>query len=140
MCTAAAVTIVVAACGGTGGVEIEDAWARTSASTQSAGAVYMTISGGDEADALTGVSVDASVAVVAEIHETTVAGDGTMSMQQVPSIAVPSNGEVELEPGGFHVMLMQLAEPLAAGDEFTVTLTFENAGEVDVDVTVRDEE
>jgi len=61
-----------------------------------------------------------------------------MSMQQVPSIVVPAGESVALEPGGFHIMLMQLAEPLETGSEFTVTLTFEKAGAIDVNVTVRE--
>ena len=98
------------------------------------------ISAGDEGDTLTGVSVDPSVAAVAELHETSMSDDdsGTMMMQEVLSIEVPTSGEVSLEPGGFHVMLMQLAEPLETGAEFTVTLTFENAGDVDVNVEVRE--
>lgn len=137
----AAITLVAAACGGDEGIEIGDPWARTSASMQNAGAVYMTISAGDEGDTLMGASVESSVAAMAQIHETSMAddGSGSMMMQEVPSISVPSGGEVSLEPGGFHVMLMQLAEPLVAGNEFTVTLMFEKAGEVEVDVTVRDE-
>jgi copper(I)-binding protein len=135
-----AVALTAVACGGGGGIEIGDAWARTSASMQNAGAVYMTISADDEGDTLTGVSVDSSVAAVAELHETTMSDDdsGTMMMQEVVSIEVPTSGEVSLEPGGYHVMLMQLAEPLVAGNEFTVTLSFENAGDVDVNVEVRD--
>lgn len=135
-----AVAMTVVACGGGGGVEIDDAWARTSASMQNAGAVYMTISAGDEGDTLTGVSVDPSVAAMAELHETSMSDDdsGTMMMQEVPSIDVPTSGEVSLEPGSFHVMLMQLTEPLETGNEFTVTLTFENAGDVEVNVEVRE--
>ena len=135
-----ALTMVAIACGGdSGDIQIEDAWARTSPRMQDAGAVYMTITGGDDADALVGAAVDSSVAMMAEVHESSMDDEGMMSMQEVPAIDIPSGGEVSLEPGGFHVMLMQLAKPLEDGDEFTVTLEFENAGEVEVDVTVRDE-
>jgi copper(I)-binding protein len=133
-----ALTVTVAACGGGGSIEIDDAWARTSAGMQNAGAVYMTVSGGDETDRLVGASVDTSVAAMIEVHETTMGDDGTMTMQEVPGVDIPAGGSVSLEPGGYHIMLMQLAEPLETGDEFTVTLTFENAGEVEVPVEVRD--
>lgn len=134
-----ALTLVAAACGGdSGDIEIEDAWARSSPSMQNAGAVYMTITGGEEADALMGVSVDSSVAMMAEVHETSMDDEGMMAMQEVSAIDIPAEAEVKLEPGGFHVMLMQLAAPLENGDEFSVTLEFENAGEMEVDVTVQD--
>jgi copper(I)-binding protein len=134
-----AVALTAAACGGDGGIEIDDAWARTSASMQNAGAVYMTISGGDDADTLIGAAVDDSVAAMAEVHESSMSDDGTMMMQEVEGIDVPADGSVNLEPGGYHIMLMQLAEPLETGAEFTVTLTFEDAGDVEVDVEVRED-
>jgi copper(I)-binding protein len=128
---------MVAACGDDTGVSIDDPWSRASASTQNAGAVYMTISSGD-GDTLVGVSVDPSIAAMAELHESSMAEEGTLSMQRLPMISVPAGGEVRLEPGGYHVMLMQLAEPLVDGSEFEVTLTFESAG--DVAVTAKVEE
>lgn len=65
-------------------------------------------------------------------------GDGTMSMQPVDGIEVPAGEEVVLEPGGFHIMLLELAEPLAEGEAFDLTLTFAEAGEQTVTVEVRD--
>jgi len=101
----------------------------------------MTIDGGDIADELVGVAVPESVAMVAELHEATMVqnddGGTMMGMQQVTSIAVPAGGTVMLEPGGYHVMLMQLAEPLVDGTDFTLTLTFEQAGEITTTVDVR---
>jgi len=136
----AVLTVMVAtlaACGDDGGVEVADPWARASAQTQDAGAVYMTISS-SEGDNLVGVAVDPSVAAKAELHETTMAEDGLMSMSQVTAIPVPTGGEVKLEPGGYHVMLMKLAEPLVDGNEITVTLTFETAGDMEVKATVEE--
>ena len=133
-----AMAALAAGCGGDDGIEISDPWARASANMQNAGAVYLTIHGGSEADVLTGVSVSSDVAGVAEVHETTMGDDGAMAMHQVAGIDVPADGEVRLEPGGYHVMLMQLSEPLEAGAEFDVTLTFENAGDVEVTATVRE--
>lgn len=133
------ISMLLASCSTTGSVEVNDVWARTSASTQNAGAVYLTITGGDEADALIGVSVDPSVAAMAELHESMMDDEGMMMMQPVASLPVPTDGEVKLEPGGYHVMLMQLAEPLTAGSEFTVTVTFESAGDMELTAEVRDE-
>lgn len=130
--------LVAGACGGDAELEIEDVWARTSASSQDNGAVYMTITGGDAADRLVGVSVGADVAGMAQLHESSMNDQGVMSMEQVPEISVAADGTVMLEPGGFHVMLMNLAEPLQAGDEIDVTLMFQEAGEIEVTAEVRD--
>jgi copper(I)-binding protein len=65
-------------------------------------------------------------------------GEGEMTMRPVDGIDIPAEGTVTLEPGGYHVMLIDLAKPLAAGETFDLTLTFENAGEQVVTVTVRD--
>lgn len=132
-------TALLAASCSSGAVAVSDAWARTSASTQETGAVYMIIEGGDQADLLTGVSVSGSVAAMAQLHETSMSEDGLMSMQPVTAIAIPSGGTVELAPGGLHVMLMQLTQALETGSTFVVQLTFEQAGVLEVEVTVRDE-
>jgi copper(I)-binding protein len=136
------VATTIAACGGGGGISVEDAWARTSAGVPNAGAAYMTISGGDSSDRLIGISVPANVAGMAQLHRTTISDDGnnTMSMEHIPSLDIAAGAEIKLEPGGYHVMMMNLAAPLTAGMEFVVTLKFENAGDVGVSVSVRDEE
>jgi copper(I)-binding protein len=108
-----------------------------------AGAVYLQITapGGDR---LIGVSVDPAVAAMAQIHETVMAegeaeGMGAMTMQEVGSIDLPAGETVALEPGGFHVMLMQLAAPLETGQAFEITLTFEKAGTRTIEVPVLDD-
>ena len=65
-------------------------------------------------------------------------GDGAMTMQPVDSIELPAGEEVALEPGGYHIMLLDLVAPLEVGDTFDIVLTFENAGEVTVTAEVRD--
>ena len=134
----AVLAVVAGACSGGGDVEVDDVWARSSARMQNAGAVYMEISGGDTADRLIGASVASSVAGEAQIHESMMDAEGVMMMQEVGAIDVPADSEVMLKPGGFHVMLMMLAEPLANGAEFDVTLTFEQAGEIVVTAEVRE--
>lgn len=145
------------------GVTITEAWARTSPMSAENGAAYMLLEAATD-DALVAVEVDASIAAEAQIHETvmaeggmsdttmgdmsdttmgdssdtTMGGMGEMTMQEVDRIDLPAGESVALEPGGYHVMLMGLAEPLAAGQSFQLTLSFEQAGEQVVDVTVRD--
>lgn len=122
---------------------ISEVWARPAedltASDRSA--VYMVIEGGAEDDALVAASVPTDVAAVTEVHETVTDGEtggGMMTMREVDSVGIPAEGTVTLEPGGYHVMLMGLAEPLVPGDSFEVTLTFEVAGEQTVTAEVRE--
>ena len=133
--------MTVAACGGDDDtVKAEDAWARTSAMMQDAGAVYVTITGGETADTLVRAQAPTDIAAMTEIHETTMNDEGAMMMGEVPAIDVPAGTTVMLEPGGYHIMLMNLAAPLESGQEFDVVLTFETAGEVTVPVEVREQE
>jgi periplasmic copper chaperone A len=146
---------LLAGCGSDGGgIAVSDAWARTSPSMASAGAAYMLISNqGDVDDALIGASVDSSVAATVEIHETVAMGSdttmgemgsdttmsgGMMSMQPVDRIELPAGESATLEPGGYHLMLLDLAEPLEAGETISITLTFEQAGEQVVEAEIRD--
>ncbi|MDX1691076.1 MAG: copper chaperone PCu(A)C [Acidimicrobiia bacterium] len=140
MAAVLALGLVAAACGGDdAGVNVTDGWARTSAGMQNAGAAYMQIEGGDTADRLVAASVPSDVAGMAQIHESSMNDEGVMSMSEVEGgVEIPAGATVAFEPGGFHVMMMNLAAPLEAGQEFTVTLTFENAGEVEVPVEVRE--
>ena len=98
-------------------------------------AVYMVLAnGGAEADSLVAAQADVSNAI--EIHETKMEGD-VMRMAQVEGgIEVPAGGQVELRPGGLHVMLIGLEAPLVEGETFPLTLVFEAAGAVEVEVQV----
>ncbi len=133
-------------------IVIEDAWARPSPMGQmggdggqgmqgtmapTRGAAYMVIRNtGTEDDALVGASSD--VAMTTEVHESYMEGD-TMMMRRVERITVPASGEVVLEPGGYHVMFIDLKEPLQAGTTIDITLEFEKAGEIAVEAEVRAE-
>ena len=65
-------------------------------------------------------------------------GGGMMSMQEVEAITIPAGETVSLEPGGFHVMLLELTEDLSAGDSIEVTLTFADGSEQTLTAEVRD--
>ena len=99
-------------------------------------AVYMVLAnGGAAADRLVAAQADVSNAV--EIHETKMEGD-VMRMAQVEGgIEVPAGGQVELKPGGYHVMLIGLTRDLAVGDTFPVTLEFESGKSLVVEAEVR---
>lgn len=98
---------------------------------------YMTIKNtGAEADRLVAGSVDFAGKV--EIHEMTMDGD-VMKMRQVEGgLEIPAGGEVVLKPGGYHVMFMQLGEQLKEGEKRKATLTFEKAGEVEIEFDVQE--
>ncbi|MFM8310690.1 MAG: copper chaperone PCu(A)C [Ilumatobacteraceae bacterium] len=164
--TALVLTVgTLASCGGgsaSGSVTVEAAWARTSPMDSANGAAYFTITSPAD-DALVAVSVDADVAARAELHETVMSdggmgGDttmdggmgggmgggttmpmGQMTMREVDAIELPAGAAVALQPGGFHVMLLDLAGPLEIGDTITLTLALESGVTVDVDVPVHDE-
>jgi len=152
-CTALAL-LTLAGCGsGDSGVSIEDAWARASAEGQTTGAMYLTITS-DADDRLVGAAVPASVAATAEIHEVVMADmsaddmseDGEMDMGDtdpqmrmqhlVDGLPLPAGETVTLEPGGYHVMLLELVGPLEVGDEIELTLDFEDADDTTLTVEV----
>lgn len=117
-----------------------DGWARASvegAPNSAAFGLVVNVSG--EEDRLVSASSDAAEAV--EIHET-IMGDGDV-MQMRPladGLPVAANSYAELKPGGLHIMLINLKQPLAAGEVLDLTLNFEKAGEVQLSVPIRDME
>lgn len=132
-------------------VTVTGPWARVTAAEAKTSAAYMTIASKD-GDVLTKASVPTSIAGMAQLHETTTSGESMDSMdemdddsmtamkgmKEVAKIDIPAGGSVQLKPGGYHIMLMELAKPIAAGDTVPVTLTFEKAGEVTVDAVARE--
>ena len=61
-----------------------------------------------------------------------------MGMRKIDSLEIPAGGSVELKPGGYHIMLIDLTRELKAGDKFDITLKFANAGDVKVTAEVRE--
>lgn len=113
-----------------------DSYARVSGPSAKSGAAFMMLENhGDEADRLIDVASD--VAEKVELHTHIDDGNGVMQMRHVPDgILVPAGGTHMLERGADHVMLMGLKRPLAQGDTVALTLTFEKAGEIVVEVPV----
>jgi copper(I)-binding protein len=113
-------------------VHVDNAWARATASRGQAGAVYFTITS-TAADQLTGASTP--VAQTAELHESRMNGT-VMQMRPVPVLPITPGHPIALSPGGYHMMLTGLKQPLKVGDHFPITLTFAHAAPVTADVTV----
>lgn len=135
-----ALVVVLSAAGAMAGdakvgeITVSEPWARASAGPARAGAAFMTLNNaGATDDRLTGVS--AGVSDKAELHTHIREGD-IMRMRPVEAIDVPAGGVAMLQPGGDHVMFMGLHEPLKEGETFPLTLIFEKAGEVTVEVMV----
>ena len=116
---------------------VTQVWSRAMPPTAPTGAVYFLISNpGETPDKLVGVKTPR--AEKAELHTHVHKGD-VMSMEQIESVELAPGGEVAFKPGGNHVMLFKLTEPLVAGQHFPLTLIFEKAGEVTVDVGIHDQ-
>jgi copper(I)-binding protein len=118
-------------------VSVADAWARAVVPGQNATGAFMRLTAATDA---TLVDVASPAAQFAEIHEMRMEG-GVMRMSAVEKVPLPAGKPVELRPGGYHVMLMDLKAPLRAGDVVPLTLTIEDkAGKkqkIDVKATVR---
>ncbi|MEM9476367.1 MAG: copper chaperone PCu(A)C [Pseudomonadota bacterium] len=119
-----------------GGITIEDPYARASTPTSPSGAAFMTIvNAADVDDRL--VAATSGVAQRVEIHTHIEDANGIMRMVEVKDgIAVPAQGKAMLMRGGDHVMFMGLTQPLLDGETVEVTLTFEQAGDVTVEIPV----
>lgn len=117
-----------------GDLVIETPWARATPPGAIVGAGYFVVrNGGTTGDRLVGATTTAAAMV--QIHEVTMA-DGAMQMRERPGVDIPPGGTVRLEPGGLHLMLMDLAKPLVTGESVPVTLEFAKAGRVTVELSV----
>jgi len=142
---AVSLILLLAACSKpASGIRLDDAWVRASAGTSPMGeavsmpmtAAYLQITN-DSHDTDTLLGAESPAARVVEIHQTVMQND-VASMQHMPSVEIPGGGMLKFEPGGYHLMLIDLQQTLAAGDEIEITLNFENAGQVKVTAVVND--
>jgi len=118
-----------------GELEIGHPWSRATPGQARTGAGYMTITNtGTAADRL--VKAETPVSGTVELHLMAVK-DGVMTMREVEGgIEIPAGETVTLAPGGLHVMMMGLKSKLVEGETFPLTLTFEKAGTVTVEIKV----
>ncbi|HZY40457.1 MAG TPA: copper chaperone PCu(A)C [Anaerolineae bacterium] len=100
-------------------------------------AAYFTIDNPtDQADALIGVS--SNIAEVTEMHAIIVGTEGVLAMEWQAQVSVPARGRVAFQPGGLHIMFTNLKRDLNAGDSFPLTLHFQQRGEIQIQVTVKE--
>ena len=120
-----------------GELEIAHPWSQELPPNAPTVAAYFVIhNSGKTADRL--LSVDSPISAVAELHEHVMQGD-LMKMQQVPSVDIPAGGNVMFAPMAYHVMLVNLKDRslLSDGKRFPLTMHFEKAGDVTVEVAVQ---
>lgn len=104
-------------------VTVDGAWARASVQGQKGSGAFMRLTA-KEATRL--VRAESPAAGVTEVHEMKMEGD-IMRMRAVPVLELPAGQSVELKPGGYHLMLMDLKAPLMKNSAVPLTLVFENA-------------
>lgn len=115
-----------------GAITIDHPWARATPGAVKNSAAFMTFNNKGPADKL--ISVTGGVAKEIQIHSM-ITEAGVMKMREVAALEIPANGKAELKPGGFHIMLMGIADGLKEGTKFPLKLKFEKAGEITVQVT-----
>ena len=103
-------------------VKVEDAWVRGTVATQKATGAFMRLTPSVNVRL---VSAQSPVAGVVEIHEMAMEND-IMKMRQVPGLDLAAGRTLELKPGGYHVMLLDLKQQLKGGESVPITLVFED--------------
>jgi periplasmic copper chaperone A len=115
-------------------IVVDHAWARSAARGGVGGAFLTLENRGDQADRL--VSAASPVARTVELHNSVREGD-VMRMRPVQTVEVPAHGAVQFRPGGLHIMMVGLNRALNQGEQVPLTLTFERAGSVTVNLAVQ---
>jgi copper(I)-binding protein len=132
-----AFALVAAAAPALAQVKVSDPWVRATVPHQSATGAFMKIESPHDARL---VSASSPVAGIVELHEMKMEKE-VMKMRAVPAVALPAGKEVELKPGGYHVMMMNLKGQMKAGDSVPITLVVEGKDKkretVEVKATVR---
>ncbi|MGQ9723789.1 MAG: copper chaperone PCu(A)C [Tepidimonas sp.] len=104
-------------------VKIEDPWVRGTVAQQKATGAFMRLTAPER---MRLVGAESPVAGVVEVHEMAMV-DNVMKMRQIPGLELPAGQPVELKPGGYHIMLMNLRAPVQPGEQVPLKLIFENA-------------
>ncbi len=118
-----------------GNLEISNLSARST--TSDVAGMYFTVKNNGPADTLTAVKIDPAVAGMAQVHEMVTEGSTSKMQEMKDGLPIPANGTVELKPGGFHVMVMNVKTPLKDGEMVRVDLVFAKAGSVTVNAKVQ---
>ncbi|PWH14649.1 MAG: hypothetical protein DDG59_12515 [Anaerolineae bacterium] len=116
-------------------IKAHEVWARP-AMMGGNGAVYMILHNhSNQGDQLIGATSDVAEAV--ELHKSEVNDQGVMIMMKQEAIDLPAGGEIQMQPGGYHIMLIGLRKDLKEGDTFQVVLKFRSSADLPLQVTVK---
>lgn len=113
-------------------VVVNEAWVRATVPQQKATGAFMTLTSPQDGKL---IAASSPVAGVVEVHEMKMVDD-VMRMRQVPGLPLPAGQPVALRPGGYHLMLLELKQPLKEGDKVPLTLEVEDAKQVRSNITV----
>lgn len=117
------------------GITVEQPWSRASIGDSRPGAAYLVVQNtGTEIRVLTGVETD--MAMMPQIHRTTTDANGVSQMAPAGEIEILAGESLTLAPGGLHIMLMRLNQPLVEGESYALTLVFKNGHNVDISVPI----
>jgi len=116
-------------------VEVKDAYVRLMPPTQKVTGAFLTLVNNSDTRRAA-VSATSSVSKVAELHNH-VNNNGVMQMRRVDKIEVPAGGSTELKPGGYHVMLINLIQPLELGQMVDITLNFDDGSSTEFQAEVK---
>ena len=116
-----AAATLIAAAAAQAQVTVKDAWVRATVPQQKATGAFMQLQSTKDTKL---VSASSPLTPNVEVHEMAMQ-DNVMKMRQVPAIELPAGKVVELKPGSYHVMLMNLQKPVSVGDTVSLTLSFE---------------
>jgi periplasmic copper chaperone A len=117
-----ALALLLMSLGAQATIEITDAWARATAPGQEVGAAYLSLKSDLPAKLL---KVESPASDSVEIHEMSM-NNGVMKMRMLDTLDLPAGKVVKLEPGGFHLMLIDLKKPLKAGEVIEISLTLKD--------------
>lgn len=117
-------------------VVVEGAWVGEVPPSSPVAAAYMTIKNEGTADDRL-LSVTSSISGNTMIHQTVVDEEGVASMNMIDALVIPAGEGVVLKPGGTHIMLMDLKEPVTGKGKIELDLKFENAGEMIIEAPVK---
>lgn len=116
-------------------IKIESAWARPSLGEARTSAIYLNIVNAGAQDNL--VIAETDVTAHTELHKTIVE-NGISKMTHIHNLTIPANSNVEMKPGGLHIMLMQLPKLLKHNEQIKLKLKFETCGIIELEVPVKD--
>jgi len=118
-----------------GKIELSGAWARPGAKGQNSAAYLTVINGTASTDTLIGAS--SNVSKKAQVHESYKTDSGETGMRPAGNLIIESGDKLQIEPGGYHIMLINLNRELAVGDSLDLTLNFRHAGDKTVRIPIK---